>query len=93
MQALIFDTKIFNDGIIKIPELSSWKDYEVSIIIIRKPEKESHIKKITAKRKNYDSTKILAEFNRVRQIKTGKAEVLTMDKAINIYDDLTSISG
>lgn len=36
-QALIFDTRIQQNGIIKIPELSNWLDYEVSIIIVRKP--------------------------------------------------------
>ncbi len=92
MQALTFDTKILQDGIIKIPELSNWNNYEVSIFIVRKPSKKED-KRITTKRQNYDSKKLIAEFHRVRQIKTGKAEVLTMDKAINIYDELTNISG
>ena len=84
MQTLIFDTKIFQNGIIKIPELSTWQDNEVKIIVIKKQEKIS-IKK-------YNIKKILEEFDRVRQIKTSKAEKLTLNKAINIYDELTNIS-
>ena len=90
-QALIFDTRIQQNGIIKIPELSNWLDYEVSIIIVRKPVRK--IKEEVIKRKTYDSKELIARFNQVRQIKTGKTEVLTLDKAINIYDELTNISG
>jgi hypothetical protein len=93
MQALVFDTKIFQNGVIKIPELSNWKDSEVSIIVIKKPLKNTRTQNITKKNESYDCTKVLAEFNRVRQVKIGEAEVLTMDRAINIYDGITSISG
>lgn len=92
MQALVFDTKIFHDGIIKIPELSTWENSEVSIIVLKKPTHKNPDQNANLLKQDYDGEKVIAEFNRVRAMRTGKAEMLTMDKAIDIYDELTSIS-
>jgi len=92
MQALIFDTKILQNGFIQIPALSNWIDYEVSIIVVRKPLRKKGRQKKNIDPIHYDSKKLLSDFDLIRQMKTGQAEILTMDKAININDELTSIS-
>jgi len=84
MQALMFNTKILENGIIKIQELSNWYDYEVSVFIVRKEKQVSENIDI-------EPSKILAEFHKVRQIKTGTSDKLTLENSINIYDELTNI--
>jgi hypothetical protein len=39
MEAMMFHSKILQNGIIKIPELSKWSDSEVSIVILMKNKK------------------------------------------------------
>jgi hypothetical protein len=92
MQALIFDTKILQNGFIQIPALSDWCDYEVSIIVVRKPRKKKVQQNKNGELRQNNNQKLLADFHRIRQMKTGQAEILTMEKAINIYDELIDIS-
>lgn len=40
MEAYKFETKIMENGIIKIPELSAHKDHKIEIIVMLKPEKK-----------------------------------------------------
>jgi len=40
MEAYKFETKIMENGIIKIPELSVLKDHKIEIIVMLKPEKK-----------------------------------------------------
>ncbi len=92
MQALVFDTRIYSDGVIKIPELSNWKGNEVSIIIIKKHGGKTPPLNTPEEEINSETQKRLSEFNRIRNMATGKAKVATLDNTINIYDELTGIS-
>ena len=78
MQARMFETKILQDGIIQIPELSNWSDFEVSIIVVRKSGKKVK-QNNNIEAKQYNSRKILADFHRIRQMKTGQTEIFTMN--------------
>lgn len=40
MKAYKFETKILENGMIKIPELSAHKDQKIEIIVMLKPEKK-----------------------------------------------------
>ena len=92
MQALIFDTKILQDGFIQIPALSDWHDDEVSIVILRKPKSRKQVQNHSTNNSVSDCKKLLTKFHKVRKMSTGKAEVLTLEKAINIYDELSGLS-
>ena len=93
MQALVFDTRIYSNGVIKIPELSNWKGNEVSIIVIKKPGGKIALTNKPKREIDIVTQKTLSEFDRIRNMKTGDTEIATMDNTINIYDELTGISG
>lgn len=92
MQALIFDTKILQDGFIQIPALSDWHDDEVSIVVLRKPKSRKQVQNFSKTKSVSECKKLLTKFHKVRKMSTGKAEVLTMERAIDIYDELTGLS-
>jgi len=92
MQAQMFETRILPDGFIQIPELSNWLDFEVSVFIVRKPKKKRKTHTQSDNIIASDCKRLLEEFHNVRKIRTGNTEVLTMEKAINIYDELTGLS-
>lgn len=46
MEAYKFETTILENGVIKIPEISRYKNYEIEIIVMFKPyKKQTSIKK------------------------------------------------
>ncbi len=92
MKALTFETTVLENGIIQIPLPQSWKDTEVSVFIVKKNNKGRKIKELISKNKN--AAELISEFRRIRNMESPEAQVLTMENAINIYDELTQdISG
>jgi hypothetical protein len=88
MQALIFDTTILQNGMIQIPELSDWLDFEVYVIVVIKSKKN----RIKNEKIKYNGKKNLIDFHKIRKINTGLAEILTLEKAININEEIAGIS-
>jgi len=76
----VFNTKVLENGIIRIPELVSWKDLEISVLI-RKKVREVQKKKNT----KANNELLINEFRRIRNIKSPNAKVLTIENSINIY--------
>jgi hypothetical protein len=71
------------DGFIQIPSLADWLDEEVSIVILRKPKSRKKVQNSNKNNSESDCKKLLTEFHKVRKMRSGKAEVLTLEKAIN----------
>jgi hypothetical protein len=46
--SLVFDTKILENGIIKIPELNEWQNQYIHIVIVFKTNEHKSVKQITS---------------------------------------------
>jgi len=43
--SLIFDTKVLENGIIRIPELENWKDKDIHVVVVLRNENQVQSKK------------------------------------------------
>lgn len=82
MEALMFETKVLKDGIIKIPEMKNWKDKKIKIFIIENSYTSEQAKK------DFVNEPVI-EYRKLRN-KSKNSEKLTIDTAININTELTN---
>ena len=84
MEALMFNTKILEDGIIQIPELKKWKNNKIQIFII----KDSNI--IQQNEPDIENEAI-KQYRKLLD-KSNNKNILTIETATNINELTNDIS-
>lgn len=86
MEALMFETKVLENGIIQIPEMKSWENKKIKIFIIENSY-------VSTQEEQEILNEPLAEYRKLRS-KSKNEKQLTVETAIEIDTELTNdISG